>query len=139
MFKIASKISFALFLALIFATAAYSQNDDKVKAAISNMPTEMEAGSTISVTVTYTNTGKTTWTNANIDVRELGLFDISKDWTAVWTLEPGQSKSFQYNVTAPKNTGKHRMKLVVYNNDKKIGSKNKVVNVVDNAKSPDNK
>jgi uncharacterized membrane protein len=138
MFRIASKIYFTLFLALIFASLSYSQNNDKVKAAVSTMPSEMEAGSTISVTVTITNTGNNNWTNANVDVKELGLFDISKNWDVIWILEPGQSRDLQYNVTAPKHTGKHRMKIVVYNDGKRIGSRTKVINVV-NSSTPNNK
>ncbi|MBN8584650.1 MAG: hypothetical protein J0M37_06090 [Ignavibacteria bacterium] len=125
----------AIFLIMfVFNSVSFSQNDgtphDKVKAALSNMPDKMNAGETITITVTITNTGTTTWTNANLTTKELGQFEISKLNDVVWTLEPGQSKDLQYQVKAPEKPGTYRMKIIVNNGDKKIGSRSKKVSVV---------
>lgn len=125
----------AIFLMMfIFNSVSFSQNDgtthDKVKAAVSNMPDKMNAGETITITVTITNTGTTTWTNASLTTKELGQFEISKLNDVVWTLEPGQSKDLQYQVKAPEKPGTYRMKIIVNNGDKKIGSRTKKVSVV---------
>ena len=125
----------AIFLMMfIFNSVSFSQNDgtthDKVKAAVSNMPDKMNAGETITITVTITNTGTTTWTNASLTTKELGQFEISKLNDVVWTLEPGQSKDLQYQVKAPEKPGIYRMKIIVNNGDKKIGSRTKKVSVI---------
>lgn len=121
------------FLALIIAVSAnniYSQNVGKVKATISDMPDQMQAGQTAKVTVTITNTGSTLWTSENAYAHELGPFDISKEWTGEWKLEPGESKEVYYKVTAPEKSGSYKMRIVIYNGNKKIGFRNKKVEVV---------
>lgn len=120
-------------LALILAVSAnnvYSQNVGKVKATISDMPDQMQAGQTAKVTVTITNTGTTLWTSENAYAHELGPFDINKEWTGDWKLEPGQSKDVYYKVTAPEKPGSYKMRIVIYNGNKKIGHRNKKVEVV---------
>lgn len=127
--KIFSK--FAVFLMLFVAVSGiYSQNLGKVKATISDMPNQMQAGSSTTVTVTITNIGKNKWTNENIYSHELGAFEIKKDWTGTWELEPGQSKDLQYSVTAPNTSGSYKMRIVIYNGDKKIGYRSKKVEVI---------
>lgn len=125
----AVKLLFIIF-AIIFTSSLYSQADDKVKAAIGNMPDEMTAGQTITVTVTYTNTGKNTWSNQDFDVRELGKFETSKVNDITWTIALGESISVDYHVTAPDNPGKHRIKFIVYYGKVKIAAKSKVINVI---------
>ena len=130
----AAKLLLIIF-AVVFASSVYSQADDKVKAAIGNMPDEMSAGSTIIVTVTYTNTGNNTWSNQDFDVKETGKFDVTKINDLTWTIAPGESTSVDYRVTAPDNPGKHRIKFIVYYGKIKIAVKSKVINVI----SPDEK
>jgi uncharacterized protein (DUF58 family) len=126
---------FAVFaiLALIFALSAnniFSQNVGKVKATISDMPDQIQAGQTAKVTVTITNTGSTQWTSENAYAHELGPFEINKEWTGEWKLEPGQSKEVYYKVTAPEKSGSYKMRIVIYNGNKKIGYRSKKVEVV---------
>lgn len=124
----ASKL-FSIIFAFLFTVSLYSQADDKVKAAVGNMPDEMTAGSTITVTVTYTNTGNKAWSNEEFDVKELGKFEVAKVNDLSWTIEPGEVKSINYLVTAPDNPGKHRIKFIVYYGKVKIAAKSKVINV----------
>lgn len=136
MLNTSAKTAAIILLLLVFNSVSSAQNDssphDKVKAAISNMPDKMNAGETITITVTITNTGNSTWTNTNLTSKELGPFEISKLNDVLWTLGPGESKDLQYQVTAPVKTGTFRMKIIVSNGTKKIGSRNKKVTVISN-------
>lgn len=127
--KLSSKIAVLMFF-IFAASGIFSQNVGKVKATISDMPEQMQAGSNTKVTVTITNTGKTLWTNENVYAHELGPFEITKEWSGEWKLEPGQSKELQYTVTAPNNSGSYKMRVVIYDGDKKIGYRSKKVQVV---------
>ncbi len=127
--KLSSKIAVLLFF-IFAASGVFSQNLGKVKATISDMPEQMQAGSSVKVTVTITNTGKNLWTNENIYAHELGMFEITKDWSGEWKLDPGQSKELQYTVTAPNNSGDYKMRVVIYDGNKKIGYRNKKVKVI---------
>lgn len=121
---------YCFLLLLLLASVSYTQNsNDKVKAALSDMPSQMKAGETTVITVTITNIGAATWSNADITARELGVFDITKVSDVLWSIEPGQSRDIQYRVTAPQKPGKYKMRVVVYNGSKKVGSKNKTVTV----------
>lgn len=122
---------FASFLMLLFVTTgAASQNLGKVKATISDMPDQMTTGQSVKVTVTITNVGKNTWSNENIYAHELSVFDIKKEWSDDWKLEPGQSKELQYTVSAPEKSGSFKMRIVIYDGNKKIGYRSKKVDVV---------
>ncbi len=122
---------FASLLLILFITSGVTaQNLGKVKATISDMPDQMTAGQSAKVTVTITNTGKTTWTNENIYSHELSVFEIKKEWSGEWKLEPGQSKELQYTVTAPDKSGSFKMRIVIYDGNKKIGYRSKKVEVV---------
>lgn len=122
---------FAVFLMFLFASPGIlAQNLGKVKATISDMPDQMTAGQSAKVTVTITNTGKNTWTNENVYAHELSVFEIKKEWSGEWKLEPGQSKELQYTVTAPDRSGNFKMRIVIYDGNKKIGYRSKKVEVV---------
>ncbi len=127
--KLSSKIAVLLFF-LIASSGIFAQNVGKVKATISDMPDQMQAGSNTKVTVTITNTGNQLWTSENVYAHELGLFEITKEWSGEWKLEPGQSKELQYTVTAPNNSGDYKMRVVIYDGNKKIGYRTKKVKVV---------
>lgn len=129
MFKFSSLI--AVFIVVLFASGGIlAQNVGKVKATISDMPDQMAAGQSTKVTVTITNTGKNTWTGENVYAHELGIFEIRKEWSGDWKLEPGQSKELQYTVTAPDKSGSFKMRVVIYDGNKKIGYRNKKVEIV---------
>ncbi len=129
MFRFSSLV--ALIIVVLLASGnAYAQNVGKVKATISDMPDQMTAGQSVKVTVTITNTGNTTWTNENVYAHELSVFDIRKEWSGEWKLEPGQSKELQYTVTAPERSGSFKMRIVIYDGNKKIGYRSKKVEVV---------
>lgn len=119
-----------IFIVFFAVSGIFSQNLGKVKATISDMPNQMQTGQSATVTVTITNIGKNKWTNENIYSHELGAFEIKKDWTGTWELEPGQSKELQYTVTAPNTSGSYKMRIVIYNGDKKIGYRSKKVEVI---------
>ena len=129
MFKFSSTIT-VFFVILLASGSLLAQNLGKVKATISDMPDQMTAGQSAKVTVTITNTGKNTWTNENIYSHELGVFEIKKEWSGEWKLEPGQSKELQYTVTAPDKSGSYKMRIVIYDGNKKIGYRSKKVEVV---------
>lgn len=128
MFKTAA--NFIFLIALLFSTTVFAQNVGKVKATISDMPEQIQAGQTAKVTVTITNTGNTTWTSENAYAHELGPFEINKEWQGEWKLEPGQSKEVYYKVTAPDKSGSYKMRIIIYNGDKKIAYRTKKVEVV---------
>ncbi len=119
---------FALIVAFS-AVNTFSQSSVKVKATISDMPERMSIGETAKVTVTITNTGKNLWTSENVYAHELSVFDISKEWSGDWKLEPGQSKEVFYKVTAPDKPGSYKMRVVIYDGNKKIGYRTKKVEV----------
>jgi uncharacterized membrane protein len=129
MFRFSSLIV-VFVVALLAASSIFSQNVGKVKATISDMPDQIAAGQSVKVTVTITNTGKTTWTSENVYAHELSVFDIRKEWSGEWKLEPGQSKELQYTVTAPEKSGSFKMRIVIYDGNKKIGHRSKKVEVV---------
>lgn len=120
----------AIFIVFFAVSGVFSQNTGKVKAAISNMPNQMQAGSSITVTVTITNIGKNKWSNENLYAHELGAFEIVKDWSGTWEIEPGQSKDLQYTVIAPNTPGNYRIRIAVYKGDKKISYRSKKVEVL---------
>jgi len=125
------KLSTIIAVFVLFAVSGiYSQNLGKVKATISDMPDQMTEGQSVKVTVTITNTGKNTWTNENIYSHELSVFEIKKEWSGDWKLEPGESKELQYTVTAPDKSGSFKMRIVIYDGNKKIGYRSKKVEVV---------
>lgn len=127
MFKNALKL-LIIILALAAVTASYSQ-DDKVKSVVSSMPDEMAAGSTITVSITYTNNGSQTWSNQDFEVKETGPFDVTRSNELVWSLAPGESKTKEYQVTAPDKPGSYKMRIAVYHKDKRIAYKTKKVSV----------
>ncbi len=129
MFKFSSIIT-VFIVVLLVSGSLLAQNPGKVKATISDMPDQMEAGKSAKVTVTITNTGKTTWSNENIYSHELSVFEITKEWSGEWKLEPGQSKELQYTVTAPDRSGSFKMRIVIYDGNRKIGYRSKKVEVV---------
>lgn len=133
MFKTASKIALIIAVGLLFTSAANSQNAGRVKAAVSTMPDEMKAGETITVTATVTNLGNETWSSENFDAKELGPFDIRRQFKEEWKVDPGNSINLNYSVTAPKTTGKQKIRLVFYNGTKKVLVKTRTVNVVDSS------
>ena len=129
MFKFSSIIT-VFFVILLASGSLLAQNLGKVKATISDMPDQMTEGQSVKVTVTITNTGKNTWTNENIYSHELSVFEIKKEWSGDWKLEPGESKELQYTVTAPDKSGSFKMRIVIYDGNKKIGYRSKKVEVV---------
>ena len=128
MFKTAA--NFIFLIVLLFSTTVFAQNVGKVKATISDMPEQIQAGQTAKVTVTITDTGNTTWTSEIAYAHELGPFEINKEWSGEWKLEPGQSKEVYYKVTAPDKSGSYKMRIIIYNGDKKIAYRTKKVEVV---------
>ncbi len=128
MFKTVSGL--VLLFVMFLSAGVYAQNAGKVKATISDMPGQMTAGQSTKVTVTITNVGKNLWTSENVYGHELGEFEIKKEWSGDWKLEPGQSKELQYTVTAPSTSGSYKMRIVIYDGNKKIGFRSKKVEVV---------
>ena len=66
---------------------------------------------------------------ANHCARPSPTASISKEWSGDWKLEPGQSKEVFYKVTAPEKSGSYKMRIVVYNGNKKIAYRTKKVEV----------
>lgn len=137
-----TKLKFVLFLILILSAGRImSQTDDDkkgntsdvstVKAIMSNLPKEMNAGSTADVNVTITNKSTTkSWSSGTLKTEVTGPFKVDRLDKSDFTLSPGESKVIPFKVYAPNDIGKHRLTVLFYNNNKKIGKKSKVIKVL---------
>ena len=122
---------------LILITAVcgitFSQKSvDKVKAVCGDLPDEMKQCCSVEITVTVTNTGTNTWSSSKLNTKVTGGFTFTTDtigWD-VFKLEPGESKSLDYKLTAPNSTGKKKCKVYFYSDNKKIGTKQKTIKVI---------
>ena len=122
---------------LILITAVcgitFSQKSvDKVKAVCGDLPDEMKQCCSVEITVTVTNTGTNTWSSSKLSTKVTGgLSLIGTTYGGNgWVLEPGQSQTLVYKLTAPNSTGKKKCKVYFYSDMKKIGTKQKTINVV---------
>lgn len=130
----------------ILSSSVFSQVDDgsktkkskaKVKAIVSNIPSKMVAGQTYDVTVTVTNKSKKdNWTSGMIRTEIIGPFQITKLSNQDLSLSPGESVDLKYKITAPLETGKHKLTVVFYKtneSDNRIGRKTKKISVYSTA------
>ena len=117
--------SFALLLIL---SASVKAQTDKVKAGMSDIPDEMNLGETYKIAVTITNIGTNDWSSENLSRKFYGPFDVTKEWEGVWKLKPGESTQVYYKVT-PLEAGQHKLRVMIYNGDKRIGYRSKKVTV----------
>lgn len=113
-----------------------------------SVPTTMAAGKTYNIIITVKNTGTTTWTpnsaaNATGDYK-LALIDMGDNNrnTGYWgvteapvtrSIEPGETATFEMNITAPQTAGTYPFQWVMKHNDVSFGeySKQVMVNVGD--------
>ncbi len=127
--KTITKLLIASVIFFTVINTASAGDDDKVKAMVGDLPSEMTAGSSVQFSVTLTNTGNNTWSSDKLSAKETGPFDITKSSVNVFNLEPGQSQTLNYTITAPSKTGKQKCKVYFYTTGRKIGSKTKTINV----------
>lgn len=131
----------SVFIAAFFifvSSNLFAQNAGKVKAVMGDLPLSMEVNTIYKVAVNITNTGKTEWSSEHLHGKADGKFDISKEWSTEWKLQPGESTQVYYKITAPGTAGKYRLKITIYNDSKKIISRSRKITVVD-VTSPGNK
>lgn len=105
-------------------------NDDKVKAVVGDLPSQMNAGETINISITITNTGDNEWSSDKFSGKETGPFEIKKSGNNDFKLQPGQSQTLTYTLTAPQTAGKKKCNVYFYTENKKIGSKSKKINIL---------
>jgi len=126
-------LTILLMAALVFFTASHSVfaggNDDNVKAVVGDLPSQMNAGESISISITITNTGDNEWSSEKLSGKETGPFEIRKSGNNDFKLQPGQSQTLNYTITAPNSAGKKTCKVYFYTSGRKIGSKTKKINV----------
>ena len=127
-----------LSLFTLVSSYAMSQSVVKVKAAMSNLPKTMEAGSTSKVALNITNTGTNEWSSEHLHGKEYSIFDVTKEWSGVVILQPGETTQLYYKITAPNIAGKYKLVFTVYNDGKKVASRTRTITVTD-AVTPDMK
>ena len=107
---------------------AFAGDDDKVTATVSDLPSEMTPGSSVQITVTITNTGYSTWSSDKLSVKVIGWIDFNEDLIDSFNLEPGQSVTFRYTLTAPNKNCSIKCEINFYSSGNKFGSKRKIIN-----------
>ncbi len=128
MFKIFSNLAvFAVFL--MFVSHLSNSQTSMIKVAVSDIPQQMTAGETYKVTCTITNSSGNIWSSEPLYAKAKGPFEISKEWTGEWKLNPGESTNVFYKVTAPTKPGTYKLRVTFYDGDKKIGYKSKKITV----------
>jgi len=133
-----SKQIFAVLLMIFVSGYAMAQNPGKVKAVMGDLPETMAAGEIYKVVVNITNTGKSEWSSEHLHGKAAGKFEITKEWSGEWKLQPGETTQVYYKITAPGTAGKYRLKITIYNDNKKLVARTRQIIVVD-ANSPGNK
>ena len=129
------------FFAAVFifvSSSLFSQNVGKVKAIMGNLPESMETGSTHKIAVNITNTGTTEWSSEHLHGKEHGKFEVTKEWSGEWKLQPGETTQVYYKVTAPSEPGSYKLWVSIYNDNKRIATGSRKVEVV-SITSPGNK
>lgn len=104
----------------------------QIKVKIHDLPNEMTPGSSADVTVTVTNKSKSNgWEySGRFTCTVEGPFTfVTSTTTALFTLNPGESKDLIYKLTAPTTEGSHKASIVFFDGDKKVGSKTKLIRV----------
>jgi hypothetical protein len=132
------KSFFTLLIAILLTGSfAYSQSSD-IKALISDLPSEMIAGQTYTVTVTITNNSTGAWNSEKFKAKFYGKFTVTNPNETVFVLQPGESTNKIYNVTAPSTTGRYKIKVIIYNGERKVALKSRTVKVISGT-DPENK
>ena len=90
------------------------------------------------IAVNITNTGTTEWSSEHLHGKAAGKFEISKEWSGEWKLQPGETTQVYYKITAPGTSGKYRLKVSIINDGKKVASRTRKINVV-SLNSPGNR
>ncbi|MEO8515013.1 MAG: hypothetical protein ABI543_15755, partial [Ignavibacteria bacterium] len=70
------------------------------------------------------------WSSDKFSGKETGPFEIKKSGNNDFKLQPGQSQTLNYSLTAPNGPGKKQCKVYFYTDNKKIGSKSKKINIL---------
>jgi uncharacterized membrane protein len=132
MFRKLTISCFLLISLLIFTSVSYSQVSQagRVKAGISDIPSQMNAGETYKVQCTITNISQNEWNSEDLHAKVHGPFEVSKEWSGEWKLSPGESITVYYKVTAPQKSGSFKIKVTFYDGNKKVGYKSKKILVV---------
>ncbi len=93
----------------------FSQFGDDAQFLSQSVPTELNVGETIPVSITLKNTGSTSWTHSS----SYGLSSQNPKDNVIWTgrtriglavgesIAPGQSKTFTFDATAPTTPGNY--------------------------------
>lgn len=138
------KILFLLILVALLSNV-YAQEDDtrdktttgknkkQIKVKIHGIPKVMAVGSSADIIVTVTNKSKSeTWTySGDFTYTVEGPFTLTRAdlTTTEFSLNPRESKDLTYKLTAPNEEGKHKVTILFFDGDRKIGSKSKVIKV----------
>lgn len=127
-------ISFLFIFAFFISVSnTFSQSNDKIKGAITDIPNEMQAGQTASITVTVTNKSKDmSWSSDQLKLEVTGPFQVTNPSVSerAVTLEPGQSADLTLILIAPADVGKQKLTLVIYNNEIKLARKTKNIKII---------
>lgn len=87
------------------------------------IPTNMDAGYTYNVSITFKNTGSKTWTEDNLDrlvfdgyYNKFGIFSDRMALASGETIPSGASKTWNFTMT-PDSSGEYYIKIRMYHND----------------------